>query len=314
MGSGFSEPSPRFAHFSAVVEGQVYAYGGRTKDFKKERSCLASTVHFFNLWRESWQERRPKGISPLGLHGGACASAGHHVYFYGGFDGTERHGSLHQLNTSTLTWSILSTTGPMMKSRCRMINHDNQLLLFGGYGIPSGPTQPGAEFVKNVNNPDGRGWTNALHTFCLNEGELQLIPVHMHKGYVCILAMYRLYRGGSRLGGWRALSYIWCKGAGFNGQFQCVYIYLWDWGGNAPPTLSLGGDCPPCLPFGAAPAICAYTWLTLLLIKLRTVCIILTPNPTIYTWTILYHWQCFTWEYEGYILCTQIAFCMIKMG
>ena len=111
MGSGFSEPSPRWAHFSTAVEGKVYAYGGRTKGFKGERNHLASTVHLFNPCQESWQERRPEGTPPPGFQSGACASAGHHAYFYGGVYGTEVHGSLHQLNTNTLTWSTLTTTG-----------------------------------------------------------------------------------------------------------------------------------------------------------------------------------------------------------
>ena len=66
---------------------------------------------------------------------------------------------------------IPNYTGPIRKSGCKMISHDNQLLLFGGYGVPSGPTQPGAEFVNNANYTDSRGWTNELHTFCLEQGE-----------------------------------------------------------------------------------------------------------------------------------------------
>ena len=168
MASDYPEPSPRYGHFSAAVEGQMYAYGGVTKDFTKEKSSLASTVHLFNPCLESWQERRPEGIPPPGLHSGTCTSAGHYVYFYGGFDGKDRHGSLHKLNTSTLTWDTLSDKGPMKKSHCRMISHDNKLLLFGGFGIPSGPIQPGADFVKNTNFKDGRGFTNELHTFSIH--------------------------------------------------------------------------------------------------------------------------------------------------
>ena len=51
-----------------------------------------------------------------------------------------------------------------------MVAYGNKLVLFGGYGIPSGPTQPGAEFVKNTSFTDGRGWTNELHSFDLKTG------------------------------------------------------------------------------------------------------------------------------------------------
>ena len=172
MASAFSEPSPRRSHFSVAVEGQIYVYGGLTEDFRREKSSLASTVHLFIPCLESWQERRLKGPPPPGVYNGACASVGHHAFFYGGLDGTNRHGSLHQLNTSTLIWSVKSTTGPpMRKTGCRMISYDDKLLLYGGYGIPSGPTQPGAEFIKDPRFTDGSGWTNELHTFCLEGGE-----------------------------------------------------------------------------------------------------------------------------------------------
>ena len=52
-----------------------------------------------------------------------------------------------------------------------MIAYDKKLVLFGGYGIPSGPTQPGAQFVKNTQYTSGSGWTNELHVFDLEEGE-----------------------------------------------------------------------------------------------------------------------------------------------
>ena len=172
MAFGFPEPSPRYYHFSAAVEGQLYVYGGHTKDYKKEKSSLASKVHLFNPSLESWQERRPEGLPPPpGIYSGACASVGHHAYFYGGYDGTERHGSLYQLNTSTFIWSKNSTAGPMKKSGCKMISSDDNLILFGGFGLPSGPIQPGAEFVKSTKFTDGRGWTNELHTFSLRRGK-----------------------------------------------------------------------------------------------------------------------------------------------
>ena len=169
----FSELSPRWGHVSVGVDGLVYVYGGRTKDFWREKSSLASRVHVFNPCQESWQlDRRPEGTPPPGLIDAACTSIGHHAYIYGGFDGQNEHGVLHQLNTSTLSWRELSKAsdhGPMRKRMCGMINFDDQLLLFGGIGKPSNLTQRGAEFVEDPY--DGSGWTNELHTFCLNKGE-----------------------------------------------------------------------------------------------------------------------------------------------
>ena len=177
-----SEPSPRWGQLSAVVEGKLCLYGGRTKDFLKEKSGLASSVHSFDPFLDYWSEARAyillrrlsedncSGVPPPGLYGGACASVGHHVYVYGGSDGSARQSSLHQLDTRTWTWKQLSSCGPMRKIGCGMVGYGSNLVLFGGYGIPSGPTQPGTEFVKYSKSTDG-GWTNELHTFDLNEGE-----------------------------------------------------------------------------------------------------------------------------------------------
>ena len=173
MGAGFSEPSPRWGHFSAPVQDKLLVWGGRAKDFAKEKNVLASTVHSFDPVLESWAENKPSGPPPPGLYSGACASAGHHLYVYGGSGGSNRHGSLHQLDTKSWTWKQLSSAGlsPMKKIACGMVTYGSKLVLFGGYGTSSGPTQPGAEFVKS--SKWANGWTNdhELHTFDLKEGE-----------------------------------------------------------------------------------------------------------------------------------------------
>ena len=165
------EPSPRFSHYSALVEEKFCVWGGRTKDFLKEKSELASSVHCFHPLLEFWDVNKIGGVPPPGLSTGSCASAGHHVYLYGGSDGSHRQSSLHQLDTRSWTWKQLSSAGPMRKVSCGMVAHDSKLVLFGGYGYPSGPTQPGAEFIKDSKFTDGRGWTNEVHTFNLKEGE-----------------------------------------------------------------------------------------------------------------------------------------------
>ena len=168
-GYTFSQPAPRFNHYSSPVGDQVYLFGGRTKDFSKE---VCSSVHVFDVFSESWREWVNEGPASPGLHSGACASsAGENLYIYGGHDGAKYQGSLHKLNTNTLNWVQLATpgSGPMRKTGCKMISHHDHLLLFGGYGVPSGPTQPGSEFVKSTRYT---GWTNELHQYDTKEGEV----------------------------------------------------------------------------------------------------------------------------------------------
>ena len=165
------EPSPRLGHHSAAVGGQLYVFGGRTKGFLEERRELAACVHSFNQCRETWQTKATTGSPPPGLYRGSCTSSSSapHIYLYGGWDVQQQHDSLHQLNIDSLEWTQLPS-GPMRKAGCGMVSYEDQLILFGGYGVPSGPTQPGAEFMSNKRT-DGRGWTNELHSYHLKEGE-----------------------------------------------------------------------------------------------------------------------------------------------
>ena len=163
-----TEPPPRFGHFSAPVECHLCVSGGRTKDSSKEKGEL---VHTFNQLSESWSSKQCQGPSPPDrLYAGASAYAGHHLYLYGGSDGSRYQNSLHQLDTRSWTWSHLSSAGPMRKDGCGMVTYDETLLCFGGYGEASDTTQPGAEFIKSSRHTH-RGWTNEFHAYDLKEGE-----------------------------------------------------------------------------------------------------------------------------------------------
>ena len=166
MASSLSEPSPRRGHYSAAVGGQLYVWGGRTKDFPKG---LAVPVHSFNQCMETWQTTATAGT---GLYLGACTSLGHHVYQYGGYNGTSHHDTLYRLESDSLKWSQLPS-GPMRKSAWTMVSYEDKLILFGGYGVPSGPTQPWAEFIRNSRFIHGEGWTNELHMFDVQKGKGQ---------------------------------------------------------------------------------------------------------------------------------------------
>ena len=135
---------------------------------------MGASVHVFDLSNGKWTEEIPSGIRPPGLYRSACASAGHHLYFYGGFDGLDYTSSLYQLDTEKLAWAQLNTTfdsGPMKKGECAMLNYNSNMVLFGGCCKLSSTCQPGAEFVKNKEFGDGRGWINELHTLDVDDGE-----------------------------------------------------------------------------------------------------------------------------------------------
>ena len=171
------EPSPRFGHYAAPVGGRCLLWGGHVPDFSASgRKKLASTVEIFDPYLEVWEQQATSGVSPPGLVGGVCASLSDQLCsFGGGLDGASYYNSLHMLDPTSLEWKELRVLnqagGPMRKMGCGMVScNGDRLALFGGYGFPTGPTQPGATFTKNTSITDERGWTNELHIFNINEG------------------------------------------------------------------------------------------------------------------------------------------------
>ena len=141
----FSEPSPRGDHVSASVDGKIYVWGGDSD---------ANHCYHFDPLSESWSQSDCIGPTP-GLRFAACASAGHHLYVYGGRDEEDGYSnSLHQLDLRTNTWRMISSDGPRRKRGCGLTVYDSSsnLLLIGGV------------------DEDGNV-TDEIHTFNLKEGE-----------------------------------------------------------------------------------------------------------------------------------------------
>ena len=172
------QPSPRLGHCAAQIGHKTYLWGGRTQDFTTSgRQKLASTIEAFDVFHEKWETKRTTGLPPPGLYNGTCTTVSESMYHFGGYSGHSESNALHCLNSVTLEWTQVhsQTTHdqPMPKFGCGMTAYRKEdttnLAVFAGYGIPYGPTQPEARFVRNTKYSDG-GWTNELHLFNLTNG------------------------------------------------------------------------------------------------------------------------------------------------
>ena len=167
-----------WGNFSATIVGgsnqvkEFYQWGGRTKGFKPEEKL--SSVHRLDPSSKSWIKIECTGDLPTARYIGASASAGDCLYMYGGSDGNKYYSSLYQLSTKTWKWKQLSSSGPTRKAGCGMVAYGNKLVLFGGYGYLEGPAQPEAEYLKDTrpDHDNGVSWTDELHVFDLENGEL----------------------------------------------------------------------------------------------------------------------------------------------
>ena len=171
----YNEPWPRVYHCAAPIGDRLYMWGGLTEaSIESSRRKLASVVEIYNPYLEAWQQEATTGVPPPGLYTGGCTSVHESLLWYGGKDGKSRFGTLHQLNTMTLNWEELHQStpqGPMAKSGCGLVSFQgNKAALYGGFGIPTGPIQPGSTFTRDMRFSDGRGLTNEFHLFDLQAG------------------------------------------------------------------------------------------------------------------------------------------------
>ena len=167
------EPLPRLDHISQSVGSKVVVQGGRPKDFsEKTKKRLTSVVETLDPYSELWEQKQVEGDAPSpGTYAAASTSINDDLYTFGGFDGSNFFNTLHKLDTKTWHWCQLSPHNaegvPMPKWGCGvMISIKDSLVVFGGYGIPRGPTEPGS-FMKDTKYTDGSGWTNELHIYHL---------------------------------------------------------------------------------------------------------------------------------------------------
>ena len=168
------EPMPRIWHTSWQAGSKVLVQGGLTHDLsEKNKRQLSSIVDSFDLYTELWQQKEVTGEAPpLGVYAAASASVDDDLFTFGGYDGSELCNTLHRLKDGS-QWIELcpqnrSPESPMAKSTAGMVAFRGNLALFGGYGIPHGPTQPGSSFIKNANSTIG--WTNEFHIYDLQNG------------------------------------------------------------------------------------------------------------------------------------------------
>ena len=184
------EPAGRRDHSTAVVDHQLYLWGGDQQGMPEvhdsaEKRQFFSSVEVFDVNTGCWEQHTTSGTPPLGVVGFACVAVGNDLHYFGGYCG--HHGcyrnSVHTLSTSYLQWRMLApsrTKGrarPMQKDRCGMVHftdgEEDLLYVVGGRGhaVPSSQ-QHGAQYYQSV---FGDVLTNEQQIFSLSTSESYLL-------------------------------------------------------------------------------------------------------------------------------------------
>ena len=162
MTSCNAPPSARGNPFIASAGELAYMWGGWGN---REHE----TVFIYHHNTEKWMKQVTKGLHPpAGLDNGGCTISGQCLYLFGGEDGVSDHGGLYELDINNWLWRKVcegDACGPGKKAGCRIISHQDRLLVVGGYydKTPSS-RQAGANY-------EGR-WTNEVHSYDLIRSKL----------------------------------------------------------------------------------------------------------------------------------------------
>ena len=159
--------SARAFPFIASAGNLSYLWGGHG-DVEPE------AVFIYHYDTEIWTGMLTSGPHPpAGLSKGGCSIWGHYLYLYGGCEENQfKSGDLYELNTQNWQWRKLcdgSAGGPGKKMGCKMILHQDQLLVVGGaYDKMPGSRQAGARYEKDplINSI----YTNEVHDYSLTSG------------------------------------------------------------------------------------------------------------------------------------------------
>ena len=166
-------PQERFCHWSAIINGKQYTYGGQCG---AGGTPTLTAVDIFDPETELWLQTPTSGKPPPGFWGASCAVIGAHLYHFGGADGTKNYNTVHCFNTTDLSWSAIIAThsqeAPICKTGAGMLVYANNLVVAGGHGDLPELSDPHKYVCEPDPEYEGRGWTNEVHCFHVDSSEL----------------------------------------------------------------------------------------------------------------------------------------------
>ncbi len=161
------EPLPCIYPFSAETDSLHYCWRGMGPN--EWSNCLS----VYECSTETWTMKPTTLPAHPGLGKGCSILVGRYLYVFGGANGSTYYNDMSKLDLDTLQWSKVQTTGsqPIRKAGCGLVRvNERTLCCIGGRGFGFGPTQSGSTFIRNTIYSDGRGWTNEIHLFDLQDG------------------------------------------------------------------------------------------------------------------------------------------------
>lgn len=127
-------PSPREGHSAALIGKQLFIFGGCGNLDGDE--TFYDDVYVLNTETFMWRRIVPSGIPPSKRESHSCSSWNSKIIVIGGQDSSSfYHSDVHILDTDTLAWCKLNTTGQILPPRAghTTVSLGKNLFIFGGF-------------------------------------------------------------------------------------------------------------------------------------------------------------------------------------
>jgi len=123
---------PRKEHATVCLNNEVYAIGG----YDGPRNSFLSECEKYDLEKDTWVKVHSMNVARCAFS--ATSVSNRYIYIFGGYDGTQRLGSIEKFNPEINTWVKLDVTLRFPLSNCACFSPEkNKVVILGG-GFSSG--------------------------------------------------------------------------------------------------------------------------------------------------------------------------------
>ncbi|XP_042502767.1 rab9 effector protein with kelch motifs-like isoform X2 [Macadamia integrifolia] len=129
-------PTPREGHSAALVGKRLFIFGGCGKSWQSSYEVYYNDLHILDTESLEWQKVVTSGNPPSARDSHTCSSWTNKIIVIGGEDSSDCYLSdVHILDTDTLVWRELSTSGHMLPPRAShsTVILGRNLFVFGGF-------------------------------------------------------------------------------------------------------------------------------------------------------------------------------------
>lgn len=208
-------PEAREGHSAALVGKRLFVFGGCGKSADNNDEIYYNDIYILNTETFVWKRAATSGTPPSPRDSHTCSSWKNNIIIVGGEDGHDYYLSdVHVLDTDTLVWRELTTSGHLLPPRAghATVAFGKNLFVFGGFTDAQNlyndlyvlDVDTGV-WTKVITTGDGPSARFSVAGDCLDpmKGGVLVFVGGCNKSLEALDDMYYLYTGLTREKEWR---------------------------------------------------------------------------------------------------------------